>query len=207
MAALLWREHRAFLAVAAVGVVATVGVVAAPQAYAVGWHFQLGIGEQDTAMFSDPRFAALGLRHVRLVVPYDVACRRGSAEGYVDAWLAAAERAGARPLVAFSSSWQLPRWRLPSYRTYLRCFRAFRARWPRVVDFNPWNEVNHWYQPTYRHPRRGPASTTRRGVCVADATSRPAICSTPPTSPAGSLGTAAICAAGRDCGRSTTTST
>jgi hypothetical protein len=154
MAALLWREHRAFLAVAAVGVVATVGVVAAPQAYAAGWHFQLGIGEQDTAMFSDPRFAALGLRHVRLVVPYDVACRRGSAEGYVDAWLAAAERAGARPLVAFSSSWQLPRWRLPSYRTYLRCFRAFRARWPRVVDFNPWNEVNHWYQPTYRHPRR-----------------------------------------------------
>lgn len=56
--------------------------------------------------------------------------------------------------MAFSSSWQRPRRELPSYRAFLRCFRAFRARWPRVVDFNPWNEGNHWYQPTYRHPRR-----------------------------------------------------
>lgn len=105
-------------------------------------------------MFSDPRFAALGLEHVRVVVPYDAACHRGVARQYVDAWLAAAESAGARPLVGFSSSWRRPRLELPSYRTFLRCFRAFRARWPRVTDFNPWNEVNHWYQPTYRHPRR-----------------------------------------------------
>lgn len=40
-----------------------------------GWSFELGFGEQGTAMSSDPRFAALGLKHVRLVVPYDVACR------------------------------------------------------------------------------------------------------------------------------------
>src|SRR5919107_4230254 len=114
--------------------------------------FELGIGEQGLAMFSDPRFVALGLEHVRLVVPYDAACRRGPAQQYVDTWLAAAARARARPLVAFASSWR--RWELPSYRTYLRCVRAFHVRYPWVRDFNPWNEANHGSQPTYRSPRR-----------------------------------------------------
>jgi hypothetical protein len=116
------------------------------------WGFELGIGEQGLAMFSDPRFAALGLEHLRLVAPYDVACRPGPAQHYVDTWLAAARGAGARPLVAFGSSWR--RWDLPSYRTYLRCMRAFHKRYPWVRDFNPWNEANHGSQPTYRHPRR-----------------------------------------------------
>jgi hypothetical protein len=138
----------------AVGAVCVFAAFAAPRSHAA-WNFELGIGEQDAAMFSDPRFTALGLEHVRLVAPYDVACPRGAAlRSYVDTWLAAAERADAKPLVAFSLSWTQRRRSLPSYRTYLRCFRAFRARWPQVVAFNPWNEVNHWYQPTYRNPRR-----------------------------------------------------
>jgi hypothetical protein len=142
---------RNLLAVAALCVLAA---LAAPRAYAA-WSFELGIGEQETTMFSDPRFAALGLVHVRLVVPWNVACPRGAAlRSHVDAWLAGAERTGVRPLVAFSFNWLRPGRQLPSYRAFLRCFRAFRARWPRVVDFNPWNEVNHWSQPTYRHPRR-----------------------------------------------------
>ncbi len=148
--------RRAGRALLAVGAVCALAASAAPPAHAA-WSFELGIGEQDLAMFSDSRFTALGLEHVRLVAPWDVACRRGAAlSPYVDTWLAAAERAGAKPLVAFSLSWLRPgaRRKLPSYRTYLRCFRAFRARWPRVVNFNPWNEVNHWYQPTYRNPRR-----------------------------------------------------
>ena len=47
----------------------------APAAQAA-WHFELGIGEQQPRIFDDPRFAALGLEHVRLVTSYDVACRR-----------------------------------------------------------------------------------------------------------------------------------
>jgi hypothetical protein len=134
-------------------VVAVLGcALAMPSRAHASWGFELGIGEQGLAMFSDPRFAALGLVHVRLVAPYDVACRPGAARRYVDTWLAAAGRAGVRPLVAFASSWR--RWDLPSYRTYLRCMRAFRSRYPWVRDFNPWNEANHGSQPTYRHPRR-----------------------------------------------------
>src|SRR5687768_18204254 len=120
------------------GTIKVLGVVAvcvcalvmAPQAHA-RWGFELGIGEQGIEMFSDPRFVALGLEHVRLVVPYDVACRPGAAQQYVDTWLAAAGRVEARPLVAFASSWGR-RWGLPSYRTYLRCMRAFHARYPWV---------------------------------------------------------------------------
>jgi hypothetical protein len=137
-------------------VLAAVGVSACALAMAsradASWGFELGIGEQGLGMFSDPRFEALGLEHVRLVVPYDVGCRPGAAQHYVDTWLGAAERAGARPLVAFASSWR--RWGLPSYRTYLRCTRDFHERYPRVRDFNPWNEANHGSQPTYHEPRR-----------------------------------------------------
>jgi hypothetical protein len=149
MLAMRRRGGGKLLAVAAVCVCA---LAVAPRAHA-RWGFELGIGEQGLAMFSDPRFTALELEHVRLVVPYDVACRSDASLPYVDAWLAAARGAGARPLVAFSSSWRF-RWGLPSYRTYLRCVRAFHARYPWVRDFNPWNEANHGSQPTYRNPVR-----------------------------------------------------
>jgi polysaccharide biosynthesis protein PslG len=130
------------------------------------WNFELGIGEQQADMFSDPRFAALGLGHVRVVTPYDVACDPSAHRHYLDIWLAAARRAGARPLVAFSVSWRSRlRWKPPTYRRFLRCFRAFRARYPQVRDFNAWNEANHSSQPTFRHPRKaaGFYNAVRRG--------------------------------------------
>ena len=127
--------------------------LAAP-AHAAG--FQLGIGEQGTAMFDDPRFEAIGIRNVRVVTAWDVGCHAGPERVWFEHWLAAAQHAKARPLVAFSFSVRNPslRWKLPSYRTYLRCFRAFRKRYPAVRDFNPWNEANHSSQPTFRHPKR-----------------------------------------------------
>jgi hypothetical protein len=129
------------------------GPLAAPAR--ADWSFQFGIGEQKPAMFSDPRFIALGLEHVRVVTGYDVACRPGVEATYLDAWLAGASRTGARPLVAFSFSPRPGhRWKLPGYRTYLRCFRAFMTRHPQVRDFNPWNEANHSAQPTFRHPKK-----------------------------------------------------
>lgn len=136
----------------AVVAVCACALAIAPRAHA-RWGFELGMGEQGTTMFSDPRFAALGLEHVRVVLPYDVSCRRGEAQRYADTWLAAARGAGSRPLVAFASSWR-SYWRLPTYRAYLRCMRAFHARYPWVRDFNPWNEANHGSQPTYRNPVR-----------------------------------------------------
>jgi hypothetical protein len=129
-------------------------LVFAPGARA-DWPFELGIGEQQPQMFDDPRFVALELEHVRFVTAYDVACRRGADRASLDTWLAGARRTGSRPLVAFSfGAREGARWKLPSYRTFMRCFKAFRARYPWVRDFNPWNEANHSSQPTFRHPKK-----------------------------------------------------
>jgi hypothetical protein len=142
---------RTLLAVLLSCVLASLSAAAAHAA----WGFELGIGEQQAHMFSDPRFEALGLEYARVVTPYDVACRPGRQRYYLDVWLAAAASAGAQPLVAFAFSWRKRmRWKLPSYRTFLRCFRAFRARYPQVREFNAWNEPNHSSQPTFRHPRK-----------------------------------------------------
>src|SRR3954466_12185923 len=83
------------------------------------WSFQLGIGEQQTAMFGDPRFEAIGIKNVRVVTAWNVGCRAGPERDTFEDWLAAAQKAGARPLVAFSFSWAHgDRWKLPSYRAY-----------------------------------------------------------------------------------------
>jgi hypothetical protein len=117
--------------------------------------FELGMADQHARMFSDPRFVGLGFKHARVVAPYDVVCHPSDQQYYLDVWLAAAARVGARPLVGFTSSWREGRrWTLPSYRAYLRCFRSFRFRYPQVRDFNPWNEPNHSSQATFRHPKK-----------------------------------------------------
>ena len=36
---------------------------------------EIGIGENNDALFADPLFASLGVRHVRVVVSYDVIAR------------------------------------------------------------------------------------------------------------------------------------
>ena len=137
-------------------IAATTACLAAGAAPASAWDFQLGMGDQQSRMFDDPRFERLGFEHARVVAPYDVVCRPDAEQQYyLDTWLAKARRAEVRPLVAFSFSLREgARWKLPSYRRFMSCFRAFRKRYPQVRDFNPWNEANHSSQPTYRHPKK-----------------------------------------------------
>jgi hypothetical protein len=112
----------------------------------------LGIGEQGSAMFSDERFKALGIDRARLVTAYDSANVRFERE-LVDAWLAAARRAGVEPFIAFWHSRVDPR-RLPSVAEFRSAFRAFRARYPEVRLYSAWNEPNHPREPTRGAPRR-----------------------------------------------------
>ena len=113
----------------------------------------VGMGDQKHQMFSDPRFAALGLKKARIVVPYDTIDNQDWELGVTDNWLAAAQAAGVEPLVTFSHSWRTPK-HLPSVRQFRRIFRQFRARYPHVRVYTPWNEANHSSQPTARSPRR-----------------------------------------------------
>jgi hypothetical protein len=117
-----------------------------------GARFVLGIGDQSTAMLSDPRFAALGLRDSRLVVPYDVAIDPAQLARYAPV-LETARARRIRMLVSFAARPAAPA-HVPSVREYRRAVRAFRARFPWVHDLGAWNEANHASQPTARHPER-----------------------------------------------------
>jgi hypothetical protein len=112
----------------------------------------VGIGDQGTALFTDPRFKALHIDKARLVTAYD-ATRVRFERDLVDVWLSAARSAGVEPFVTFGHSRVNPR-KLPSVAEFRAAFRAFRARYPDVRVYAPWNEINHASQPTSAAPKR-----------------------------------------------------
>jgi hypothetical protein len=114
----------------------------------------VGIGEPSPELFQDPRFQATGIKHARLIVPFDVVKAGGWPLAVADLWLERARRDGVEPLVSFSRSF-VKRRRLPSVRQYAARVAEFRSRYPWVREFSTWNEANHsGTQPTGRHPRR-----------------------------------------------------
>ena len=112
----------------------------------------IGIGEQQAAMFKDKRFAQLGIKHARLVVPYD-ATRRRIERDLVTVWIAEVRRTKVEPFITFGHSRETPR-KLPSVDEYRAAFASFRRMFPDVQVFAPWNEINHGSQPTADAPRR-----------------------------------------------------
>jgi hypothetical protein len=112
----------------------------------------IGIGEQGTAMFADPRFRALKITHARLVLAYDAVAVPFERD-LADAWLAGARQAGVEPFVTFGHSRVNPA-KLPSVAEFRTAFRAFRTRYPQVRIYAPWNEINHASQPTAKAPER-----------------------------------------------------
>ena len=116
----------------------------------------VGIAEPSPDLFEDPRFLDTGIRHARVLVPYDVVRAGGWPLAVTDLWLARARRDGVEPLVSFGHAMsERHRMRLPSVREYAARVREFRARYPWVREFSTWNEANLGStQPTGRHPRR-----------------------------------------------------
>jgi hypothetical protein len=113
---------------------------------------QLGIGDQKTEMFKDPRFRDLDVRLSRVVVAWDAMDVRWQRRE-IDAWIAAARKANVRPLVIFSQSRRAHRHKiLPTPKRFVSAFRRFRARYPDVTEFATWNEANLCGQPTCRVP-------------------------------------------------------
>jgi hypothetical protein len=113
----------------------------------------IGYGDQRPEMFSDPLFAQLKLRDSRVVVEWDT-FRFKDKTDRLDAWMAAAQAAGSRPLVAIEHSWTPGRTKLaPTAGQYTALIRTLRARYPFVKTFSPWNEANHSSQPTARKPK------------------------------------------------------
>ena len=117
----------------------------------------VGLGDQSWNTFSDGHFSDLGIKHVRVVTPWNVALTRGN-RLWLDEYLTAARAAGVDPLVSFGaghpSDCPARPCKLPSSGAFDRAFRAFRARWPWVRTIGVWNEANHRSQPTFRSPEQ-----------------------------------------------------
>ncbi len=128
---------------------------------------QVGISENQPSMFSDPLFGQLGVKRVRLVTAWNALSRQGDDErSRVTQYLEAAKAQGVEVLVTFEhgrgaaevckkkSNRKLPQCYLPTVAEYEANFKLFRATFPWVRVFAPWNEVNHFTQGTARDPKR-----------------------------------------------------
>jgi hypothetical protein len=135
---------------AALLALAFVLLAAAPAASA---DLTVGIGEQNAAFFSDERWQKLKIKHVRIVVPWNV-LHSGWQTAELDAWMAAAEAGNARVLMTFGHARERRVRHLPTRDELAREFRALRRRYPFVNTFQAWNEANHGTQPTWRRPDR-----------------------------------------------------
>lgn len=112
----------------------------------------VGIADQKTTFFTDPRFTALGVTHARRLVPWD-AMSVDFETPEVDDWLAAAKKAGIRPLISFGHSRLEGQRRVaPTPKAFVAEFRKFRARYPEVTDFSVWNEPNLCGEPLCHKP-------------------------------------------------------
>jgi hypothetical protein len=143
----LWLRRRAALLAACLLVFVTVPVVTQAQARLV-----VGLGDQAAATFQKPAVQRLHFEVTRLDVAWNWN-RDHWMVAQTDAWMASVRAAGLRPMVAFQRVWtHRGRRFLPPVSTYLRKFRAFRARYPYVREFSAWNEPNVPNEPMVDKP-------------------------------------------------------
>jgi hypothetical protein len=121
----------------------------------------VGIGDQNAVgMFDNPVFQQLGVKRARIVVPYNVAQKRGD-RLFFDSWLALAKAHHIEPLVHFASTTGSRcahgagrHCRLPTVKQYTKAFKAFRKRYRSLRIIGVWNEANVRSQPTFKNPKR-----------------------------------------------------
>ena len=127
--------------------------------------FTVGISENQPSMFYDPVFQGVGFKEARVIVGYDVALNpAGDEYARLKEYLAAASSSGVEPLVSFqhtrgdSSRCDQKKYigkgicKLPSQKAYESAMKAFFAAFPTAKVVSPWNEANHFTQPTSRSP-------------------------------------------------------
>lgn len=114
---------------------------------------QIGLGDQAIQSLADPRFAALGITTVRIVVPWDVT---QSDPWRITYWMNAAEQRAIEPVIALgrAASDRCPGSPcvLPTSAQYRSAFDDLHRRFPSVHVFIPWNEPNHGTEPTATDP-------------------------------------------------------
>jgi hypothetical protein len=105
----------------------------------------IGIADNKSDMFTDPRFTALHVKYVRINVPYD-AVHDYTERQWLDGWMAGAKQDNLKPLVTFDRS-RSHTSRNPTAAQMASAIRSFRQRYPFVKEFATWNEANINKQP------------------------------------------------------------
>jgi hypothetical protein len=142
----------ALLAVSAILVQASALARPAAHARAAASRPLIGISDNQPATFSDPRFRWLGMKVARVVMPWNIV-KRKTELSWQNAWLEAARSHGVKPLVVFDKDPKHPK-SLPSLSAYGKAVGEFMKLYPWVRDYSPWNEENHYLEPTSRDPQR-----------------------------------------------------
>ncbi len=125
----------------------------------------VGISENQPTLFSDPLFQQLGAKHTRVVTSWNVMTSGDDELARLEWYLKSAQAHGITPLVSFEhargdagictrrANRRKKQCVLPSPRAYERNFKLFRRAFPWVTTISPFNEVNHFTQPTARSPK------------------------------------------------------
>ncbi len=102
----------------------------------------IGIADQKADFLDDQRFLDLGVRHARIVLPWDVLSDRATLP-VADKWIRTARARDVRTLVTFDRSRRAGRKSVtPSPAAFARELRRIRARWSWLKEFSTWNEPN-----------------------------------------------------------------
>jgi hypothetical protein len=107
--------------------------------------YATGIGDEQWAMFGDPLWQQLHLKIARYIAPYDAAVRSYSRDRAIT-WIRAAEAQHEQVLVAFYHSEYTPT-TMPSVAVYQRDVQKFVRLFPRVRQYQSWNEANRGNVP------------------------------------------------------------
>jgi hypothetical protein len=99
-----------------------------------------GIGDEQTEMFTNPLWQQLHTKIARYIVPYDAATRPYSLT-LATQWIQAAEAQHQQILVAFYHS-EYTATKMPSLSTYQKDVQRFVKLFPKVRQYQPWNEAN-----------------------------------------------------------------
>ncbi|HWX75242.1 MAG TPA: hypothetical protein VNZ05_08045 [Solirubrobacteraceae bacterium] len=103
-------------------------------------HYLVGIGDEFSQMFSSQLWQQLHTKIARYIAPYDAVTHRDSL-ARVTAWIQAAEEQHEQILVAFYHSEHTPT-RMPSVSEYAHDVQKFVKRFPRVRQYQAWDEAN-----------------------------------------------------------------
>ncbi len=137
------------LGVALVALLATISLAGAAGALAgasskqrahASASYLTGIGDEQTEMFTNPLWQQLHTKIARYIAPYDAAVRPYSLQ-LARQWIGAAEADHQQVLVAFYHSEYTPT-KMPSVSVYERDVKKFLALFPKVKQYQAWNEAN-----------------------------------------------------------------